>query len=219
MYSILKGLGLTIWGLIAVGLLAILLIVGYQAAIKYRSSIRTLVNESTGEDEYGKVGASVDFTVAPTAPLPDLVSGTAPSATPNEARQIARCDPSRTKPRVAPNPVQLAQIDQLLNKTDAAKAGSGGPLVKLGQLYYGFGEYDSAIASIRLGLKKGSVARLDDAYVYLGLSEQAVGDLEAARVAFDNLKEVPGISPKVVRLWALYADTQLKMPEKAVCPE
>jgi hypothetical protein len=53
------------------------------------------------------------------------------------------------------------------------------------------------------------VAHLDDAYVYLGLSEQAVGDLEEARRAFAKLKDVSGISPRVLALWTLYAETQL----------
>jgi hypothetical protein len=53
------------------------------------------------------------------------------------------------------------------------------------------------------------VVHLDEAYVYLGLSEQAVGDLDEARKAFAKLKDVPGISPRVLLLWTLYAETQL----------
>jgi tetratricopeptide (TPR) repeat protein len=96
-----------------------------------------------------------------------------------------------------------------LNKTEAAKAESGGPFVGLGEVYYGFGEYELAIAAIKRGLSKGQVAHLDEAYVYLGLSEQAVGDLEEARNAFAQLKDVSDISPRVLRLWTLYAETQL----------
>jgi tetratricopeptide (TPR) repeat protein len=96
-----------------------------------------------------------------------------------------------------------------LNKTEAAKAATGGPFVRLGELYYGFGEYELAVASIQLGLKKGQIAHLDEAYVYLGRAELAVGDLEEARNAFNKLKDVPGISPRVLRLWTLYAETQL----------
>ncbi len=58
-------------------------------------------------------------------------------------------------------------------------------------------------------VQKGQIAHLDDAYVYLGLSEQAVGDLEEARNAFSKLKDVPGISSRVLRLWTLCAATQL----------
>jgi tetratricopeptide (TPR) repeat protein len=94
-------------------------------------------------------------------------------------------------------------------EAEAAKAESGGPYVRLGELYYGFGDYEHAIVSIQRGLDKGQVAHLDDAYVYLGLSEQAVDNLEEARKAFAKLKDVPGISPRVLLLWTLYAETQL----------
>jgi hypothetical protein len=48
---------------------------------------------------------------------------------------------------------------------------------------------------------------MEEAYVYLGLSAQA--DIPQARAAFGKLKEVPNISPRVLRLGELYADTQL----------
>jgi len=74
----------------------------------------------------------------------------------------------------------------------------------------GLKNYELAIASIERGLRKGGIVHLDEAYVYLGLSKQAVGDIEGARNAFSKLKDVPGISPRVLRLWTLYAETQLK---------
>ena len=46
MGSILKALGLTIWGLIGFGLLAIFMFVGYEAALRYRASRSSAVNES-----------------------------------------------------------------------------------------------------------------------------------------------------------------------------
>ena len=48
----------------------------------------------------------------------------------------------------------------------------------------------------------GTHRRFDEA-------EQAVGDLAEARKAFAKLKNVPGISPRVLLLWTLYAETQL----------
>jgi tetratricopeptide (TPR) repeat protein len=96
-----------------------------------------------------------------------------------------------------------------LDSTNAAKAESGDAFVRLGELYYGFGEYELAVASIERGLEKGHVQRLDEAYVYLGRSEVAIGDLDAARDAFAKLKDVAGISPRVLDLWTLYAETRL----------
>lgn len=65
----------------------------------------------------------------------------------------------------------------------------------------------NAIAAIQRGLGKGQVRHLDDAYVYLGRSQVAVGNNAEARLAFAKLKEVPDISPRILRLWELYAET------------
>ena len=60
MSSILKALGLTIWGLIAIGLLATFVFVGYEAAIRHRASSGTMADEGTSIDrsEPGKLGPS-----------------------------------------------------------------------------------------------------------------------------------------------------------------
>jgi tetratricopeptide (TPR) repeat protein len=96
-----------------------------------------------------------------------------------------------------------------LNRADAAKTESGYSFVRLGELYFGFGEYELAVAAIDRALEKGNIPHLEEAYVYLGRSEAAMGNTQAARDAFAKLKDVPGISPRVVRLWTLYAETRL----------
>jgi len=283
--SILKALGLTIWGLIGFGLLAIFIFVGYEAALKYRSSSGSMVNDdaTTGQLEQSQLGPpggsgaiapadrTHDVPISPASPRTSdatrklllsalqnrqydlaieygqqLVDGKSAGPAdlsivaqsyfsisdcanaqiwarkvkdafqkaglePDEAlrRVSACCVSGRDKPRIVLDSAQRARIDQLLNKTAAAKADTGGAFVRLGERYYGFGEYELAIASIQLGLEKGQIAHLDEAYVYLGRAEQAVGDLEQARNAFNKLKDVPGISPRVLRLWTLYAETQL----------
>jgi len=281
--SILKALGLTIWGVIAIGLLAIFIFVGYEAALKYRASSGPVDTEKAASNQ-GRLslpGPSVGPTDSaggtPDVPhisalprTPDatrkLLSGAVQSrqytsaiaygrelvdeesAGPADLSMIAQsyfsisdcpnaqlwaqrtkeafqragrepdeglrrigtcCVSGGNKPRIVLSSAEKVRIDRLLNKTEAAKAESGGPFVRLGELYYGFGEYELAIAAIQRGLSKGQVAHLDEAYVYLGLSEQAVGDLEEARNAFAQLKDVSGISPRVLRLWTLYAETQL----------
>jgi tetratricopeptide (TPR) repeat protein len=299
--SILKALGLTIWGLIGFGLLAIFIFVGYEAALKYRASSGSMVNQNAPNDQLkqsqfgptdgtGAIAPADRTHDVPIAPAPSrtsdatrklllsavqnrqydsaieygqqLVDGKSAGPAdlsivaqsylsisdcanaqtwarkakdafqkageqPDEAlRRIAACcAPGRDKPRIVLDSAQRARIDQLLSKTEAARADTGGPFVRLGELYYGFGEYELAIASIQLGLKKGQIAHLDDAYVYLGRAEQAVGDLEEARNTFNKLKDVPDISPRVLRLWTLYAETQLSTPtsrsasESEECPK
>jgi tetratricopeptide (TPR) repeat protein len=91
--------------------------------------------------------------------------------------------------------------------TEAADSSAGEFGVKLGEVYYGFGEYPDAVAVLNRSLTKGQIQHLDDAYVYLGRSLVALKDRDGARGAFANLKTVPNVSPKVLRLWNLYADT------------
>jgi tetratricopeptide (TPR) repeat protein len=276
--SMLKALGLTIWGVIAFGLVAIFIFVGYEAALKYRASHDIIVAEKAMTDQAAPSGVGAippadrmrEVPVAPALPRSadatrklllgavqnrqytsaieygrELVDGQ--SAEPADLSMVAQsyfaigdcanahilfekakeafqkvgrepdqalgrvaaCCGSGEKQRVVLDAVQRTRIDRLLSKTQAAKAETGGPFVRLGELYYGFAEYELAIASIERGLSKGQVAHLDEAYVYLGLSEQAVGDLDQARDAFARLKDVSAISPRVLRLWTLYAETQL----------
>ena len=68
-------------------------------------------------------------------------------------------------------------------------------------------DYQQAVDAITRGLRKGSIAHLDEAYVYLGLAEQRLGNIAQARRAFAQLKSVPDINPRILQLWTLYADT------------
>jgi tetratricopeptide (TPR) repeat protein len=113
------------------------------------------------------------------------------------------CRTGHDKPPVVLNPAQNERVTRLLQslhdraesdraklpqfEAEAAAAKSGNPSVLLGELYYGFGDYGKAIEWIRRGLGKGGAAHLEDAYVYLGLSEQAEGNMDEARKAFAQL--------------------------------
>jgi tetratricopeptide (TPR) repeat protein len=292
MYSILKGLGMTIWGLIAIGLMVIFLLVGYEVALKHRvvlpglndekavdnrgspslpsrapgpavstsgakpvprvgaprrspAETRRLFQEAVSRNQYVasiEYGVELDddgsaepddlssiaksYFAVSNCPNAQLMARKAAAAlrsagrAPDDGlRRIDACC-SGARARVALGPAEKARIDQLLSGSDAAKAESGGPFVRLGELYYGFGEYELAIAAIQRGLEKGQIPHLEDAYVYLGRSERALGDFDAARDAFARLKDVPDISPKVLRLWTLYAQTRLRgsggMPEECL---
>jgi acyl-CoA-binding protein len=43
--------------------------------------------------------------------------------------------------------------------------------------------------------------------VYLGLAQLKLKNFAAAQRAFASLKNVPDVSPNLLRLWGLYADT------------
>ena len=285
MAALLKALGLTIWGLIAFGLVAIFIFVGYEAALKYRlSAAPTLETRSSAVPSQAE--SLGDSSAAPTLPFADVTHQLFQSAmakhrhelvieygqqlledgvaTPDDMVSIAQAysstedcanarawlekanialravgkEPTETQRQVTLNcqtahdksPVMFdfaqkerakrllqslhdrAEIDRARLpqfEAEAARAKSGNSSVLLGELYYGFGDYGKAMESIRRGLDRGGVIHLDDAYVYLGLSEQAEGNIDEARQAFAQLKEVPGISPRVLRLWTLYAEVEL----------
>ncbi len=97
----------------------------------------------------------------------------------------------------------LAKFD-----AEAAKNKAGEADVKMGEVYYGFGDYQNAVKTIQRGMDKGQVKHLDEAYVYLGLSQAALKNGSEARKAFAGLKNVPNMSPRVLKLWDLYADKQ-----------
>jgi tetratricopeptide (TPR) repeat protein len=299
--SILKALGLTIWGLVGFGLLVIFTFVGYQAALKFHSSgvwavdSGAAIRQSNGRS---MAPSASNVAAAPAAPMPreatsipseplvdaahqlfrsaaarhqhhlvieygqqlvddgiatpdDMVSVAqsyssiedcantrnwiekANSAFRAEGREpvqaldqiVLSCQSARENSRLVANPAQKERAAKLLQsltaraeadrrrlpqlEAEASAATSGNPSITLGELYYGFGEYSKAIESLNRGLAKGDVRHLDDAYVYLGLAERAVGDVDEARKAFARLKDVPGISPRVLRLWTLFAETQL----------
>jgi tetratricopeptide (TPR) repeat protein len=96
----------------------------------------------------------------------------------------------------------LAQLD-----TKATKNPAGELDIKLGEIYYDFGDYQSAVTAINRGLQKGQVQHRDEAYVYLGRSEVALKSMESARTGFADLKLVRNMSPTVLKLWNLHAET------------
>lgn len=268
MGSLLKALGMTIWGLIAFGLLAIFIFVGYQSALKFRSpstsiadthntiaqsdgspalahadgnstpepkksvpaskpissdATRMLFRQAAEQHQYGTAleygkqlfdsgSASPDdllIIAHAFAQIKDCDNALTWVERANEAFQTAGREPDeslhRLKMRCAPdnhrkNPSQL--------DADGTQGKSGDRLVRIGELYYGFGDYQHAISAIQRGLEIGRVTHLDEAYVYLGLSELALKNIAEACMAFDKLEDVPDVNPRVLKLWRLFADTR-----------
>jgi hypothetical protein len=108
------------------------------------------------------------------------------------------------RPRAEADKKDAAKFD-----AEAAKNPTGELDVKLGEVYFGFGDYQNAVTAINRGLQKGGIKHLDEAYVYLGLSRAALRDDAAAQEALDQLKTVPSINRRMVDLWQLYAETHL----------
>jgi hypothetical protein len=96
-------------------------------------------------------------------------------------------------------------------EAEAGKSAAGELSVKLGEVYYGFGDYQKAADAISQGLQKGNIKHLDEAYVYQALADAQLKNYADAKKALANLKNVPNISPRVLKLWELYAAT-LGMP-------
>jgi len=96
----------------------------------------------------------------------------------------------------------LTQLD-----AEATKNPAGELDVKLGEVYYGVGDYQNAVTAINRGLQKQQIKHLDEAYVYLGRAQVALKNTAEAKKGFAGLKNVPNVSPRVLKLWELYADT------------
>jgi tetratricopeptide (TPR) repeat protein len=95
----------------------------------------------------------------------------------------------------------LPQLD-----SEAQKNPAGQLDVKLGEVYFGAGDYQNAATAISRGIGKGQVKQLDEAYVYLGRAQVALKNNAEAKKAFEKLKTVPNESPRVLKLWELYSD-------------
>ncbi len=88
-----------------------------------------------------------------------------------------------------------------------AKKNPAGQLdMKLGEVYFGAGDYQNAANAITRALGKGQIKQMDEAYVYLGRAEAALKNIPEAKKAFEKLKTVPNISPRVLKLYELYSD-------------
>jgi tetratricopeptide (TPR) repeat protein len=89
---------------------------------------------------------------------------------------------------------------------EAAKNAAGELSVKVGEVHFGFGDYAGASNLINQGLQKGQVKSLAEADVYLGRALAAQKNYPDAKKAFSQLKSAPNVSPRVLKLWELYAD-------------
>ncbi len=139
-------------------------------------------------------------------------------ATPEETASISKTVSAlRTRVESKRDALPQQEAEPSQQETDSKESIVAGTDVRPGQLYSA-GDYQKAVDAITSGLKKGSIVHLDEAYVYLGLAEQKLGNIAEARRAFARLKDVPNVSPKILRLWTLYADTLAKetpTPEQA----
>jgi len=89
---------------------------------------------------------------------------------------------------------------------EATKNAAGQLDVKLGEVYFGAGDYQGAVTAITRGIGKAQIKQMDEAYVYLGRAQVQLKNIAEAKKAFTGLKSVPNVSPRVLKLWELYAD-------------
>jgi TolA-binding protein len=89
---------------------------------------------------------------------------------------------------------------------EASKNAAGQLDVKLGEVYYGAGDYQGAVTAITRGIGKAQIKQMDEAYVYLGRAQAQLKNIAEAKKAFTGLKSVPNVSPRVLKLWELYGD-------------
>jgi tetratricopeptide (TPR) repeat protein len=87
----------------------------------------------------------------------------------------------------------------------------GNPLpqreLTLGETYFGAGDYRNAINALGLSTMANQLTRPEESYVYLGRAYMAQNQPGDAKEAFGELRKIPNINPRVLKLWDLYADT------------
>jgi hypothetical protein len=105
------------------------------------------------------------------------------------------------KPRAEADKKGAAAFD-----AEATKNPAGELDIKSGEVYFGSGDYQSAVTAINRGIEKKGIKHLDEAYVYLGRSQVALKNTAEAKKAFTGLKSVPSMSPRVLKLWELYSE-------------
>jgi hypothetical protein len=98
---------------------------------------------------------------------------------------------------------------------EASKNPAGQFDSKLGEIYFAAGDFQDAVTALRRGIGKGQLLQPDEAYVSLGRSLAAESEQAGAKQAFAKLKSLPNISPRVLKLWNLYAEM---IPEKVSEP-
>jgi hypothetical protein len=96
-------------------------------------------------------------------------------------------------------------------EAEAGKSAAGELSVKLGEVYFGFGDYQKTVDAVGQGLQKGNIKHQDEAYVYQALADAQLKNYPDAKKAVASLKSVPNISPRVLKVWELYGAT-LGMP-------
>jgi hypothetical protein len=100
--------------------------------------------------------------------------------------------------------------------TEAIRNSAGQLDVKLGEVYFGAGDYQGAATAITRGLGKGQITQLDEAYVYLARDWIAQSKPTDAKKILAQMRTLPNISPRVLRLWNLYADTLPAAPSASL---
>src|ERR1700731_511848 len=74
---------------------------------------------------------------------------------------------------------------------EASKNAAGQLDVKLGEVYFGAGDFQGAVTAITRGIGKGQIKQMDEAYVYLGRAQVQLKNIAEAKKAFTGLKSVP----------------------------
>jgi tetratricopeptide (TPR) repeat protein len=99
-----------------------------------------------------------------------------------------------------------ADADKFSQAQSAAANSPGDVEVKLGEIYYGSGDYQNAVIALNEALRQ-QTQHPDEAYVYLGRAQAQLRNIPEAVQAFAELKTVSNVNPRVLRLYELYAET------------
>ncbi len=128
------------------------------------------------------------------------------------AKELSASESKAREAEIASREAELKALATARDSlTEARKAKSGDPLVKAGEAYWSYGQYDKAAELIQEGITKG-VTSADDAKFRLGVVYLSAGKKPQAAEAFKGIaaNSVPG---QLSRLWTLAANSP--PPKKA----
>jgi tetratricopeptide (TPR) repeat protein len=155
----------------------------------------------TQADAYGEMGSIAMDQGAPAEAQHALENGLAKGVFANDAHALARAQ------RALESAKKQAAADQanLPNAEKAADAATDGQAAAtVGQAYFGYQQYDKAVAELTKALTKGGLKNAADTRLLLATAQLKAGHKDDALKTFRQVKGDPTLE-RVANLWVIHA--------------
>jgi tetratricopeptide (TPR) repeat protein len=155
----------------------------------------------TQPDAYGEMGSIAMDQGAPAEAQHSLENGLARGVFANDAHALARAQRAleSAKKKAAEDQANLPNAEKA---ADAATDGQAAATV--GQAYFGYQQYDKAVAVLTKALTKGGLKNAADTRLLLGIAQLKAGHKDDAVKTFRQVKGDPTLE-RVANLWVIHA--------------